>query len=71
MKTVHHGLLNASIIQSEQISDVPVSAPMEWGYRLLQEPKRLWRRYLIGNVVFLARLAQVWAAGNVQHGAAG
>jgi N-acetylglucosaminyldiphosphoundecaprenol N-acetyl-beta-D-mannosaminyltransferase len=32
---------------------------MEWCYRLIQEPKRLWRRYLVGNVVFLARLAQV------------
>ncbi len=26
----------------------------EWIYRLVLEPKRLWRRYLIGNVVFLA-----------------
>ena len=42
---------------------------MEWGYRLLQEPKRLWRRYLIGNVVFLTRLAQVRILGNVRHGA--
>ncbi|WP_051202095.1 WecB/TagA/CpsF family glycosyltransferase [Ferrimonas senticii] len=25
----------------------------EWLYRLLQEPKRLWRRYLIGNLTFL------------------
>lgn len=25
----------------------------EWLYRLLAEPKRLWRRYLIGNVRFL------------------
>jgi len=25
---------------------------MEWLYRLLQEPRRLWRRYLITNVVF-------------------
>ena len=25
---------------------------MEWLYRLLSEPRRLWRRYLIGNVVF-------------------
>jgi N-acetylglucosaminyldiphosphoundecaprenol N-acetyl-beta-D-mannosaminyltransferase len=29
---------------------------MEWCYRLSQEPQRLWRRYLIGNVVFLGRL---------------
>jgi N-acetylglucosaminyldiphosphoundecaprenol N-acetyl-beta-D-mannosaminyltransferase len=26
---------------------------MEWGYRLVREPKRLWRRYLIGNLEFL------------------
>jgi len=28
----------------------------EWVYRLMQEPQRLWRRYLIGNGVFLARV---------------
>ena len=28
---------------------------LEWVFRLLQEPGRLWRRYLVGNVVFLAR----------------
>ena len=32
---------------------------MEWCYRLYQEPTRLWRRYLVGNVVFLVRLAQL------------
>lgn len=26
---------------------------LEWFFRLLQEPKRLWKRYLIGNAVFL------------------
>jgi N-acetylglucosaminyldiphosphoundecaprenol N-acetyl-beta-D-mannosaminyltransferase len=26
----------------------------EWSWRLLQEPARMWRRYLIGNVSFLA-----------------
>jgi len=25
----------------------------EWAFRLLQEPKRLWRRYLFGNIIFL------------------
>jgi len=25
----------------------------EWLYRFLQEPRRLWRRYLIGNIKFL------------------
>lgn len=28
-------------------------AGLEWLYRLLREPRRLWRRYLIGNLVFL------------------
>lgn len=26
---------------------------LEWLYRLLKEPKRMWRRYIIGNVLFL------------------
>lgn len=28
----------------------------EWVYRLLQEPGRMWRRYLVGNVLFLLRV---------------
>ena len=28
---------------------------MEWSYRLYQEPSRMWRRYIIGNVLFLMR----------------
>ena len=26
---------------------------LEWFYRLIQEPKRMWKRYLIGNVKFI------------------
>jgi N-acetylglucosaminyldiphosphoundecaprenol N-acetyl-beta-D-mannosaminyltransferase len=26
---------------------------LEWLYRLLKEPRRMWRRYIIGNTVFL------------------
>jgi N-acetylglucosaminyldiphosphoundecaprenol N-acetyl-beta-D-mannosaminyltransferase len=29
---------------------------LEWLFRLLQEPKRLWRRYLIGNPMFMYRI---------------
>ncbi len=29
---------------------------MEWSWRLLQEPGRMWRRYLVGNWVFLYRV---------------
>lgn len=28
---------------------------LEWVFRLAQEPQRLWRRYLVGNGLFLAR----------------
>jgi N-acetylglucosaminyldiphosphoundecaprenol N-acetyl-beta-D-mannosaminyltransferase len=28
---------------------------LEWAYRLIQEPTRLWRRYLFGNLYFLLR----------------
>jgi N-acetylglucosaminyldiphosphoundecaprenol N-acetyl-beta-D-mannosaminyltransferase len=29
---------------------------LEWGWRLGQEPRRLWRRYLLLNPIYLARL---------------
>ena len=29
---------------------------MEWFYRLISNPKRMWRRYLIGNTQFIARI---------------
>lgn len=29
---------------------------MEWVFRLVQEPRRLWRRYLLGNITFICRL---------------
>ena len=28
---------------------------LEWLYRLASEPRRLWKRYLVGNTVFLWR----------------
>jgi N-acetylglucosaminyldiphosphoundecaprenol N-acetyl-beta-D-mannosaminyltransferase len=38
---------------------------MEWVWRLSQEPSRLWKRYLAGNLVFLARTF-AYRAGLVQ-----
>jgi exopolysaccharide biosynthesis WecB/TagA/CpsF family protein len=29
---------------------------LEWAFRLVNEPARLWRRYILGNPVFLARV---------------
>lgn len=31
---------------------------LEWFWRLLQEPTRMWKRYLIGNPLFLYRVSQ-------------
>jgi N-acetylglucosaminyldiphosphoundecaprenol N-acetyl-beta-D-mannosaminyltransferase len=28
----------------------------EWLFRLVQEPRRLWKRYIVGNGAFLARI---------------
>jgi N-acetylglucosaminyldiphosphoundecaprenol N-acetyl-beta-D-mannosaminyltransferase len=30
---------------------------LEWVFRLIQEPSRMWKRYLLGNIVFLMRVA--------------
>jgi len=32
---------------------------LEWLFRLLREPARLWRRYLLGNCLFLWRTGQI------------
>ena len=29
---------------------------LEWLFRLMQEPRRLWKRYLINNPLFLIRM---------------
>lgn len=43
-------------------------AGFEWLYRLLREPRRLWRRYLIGNPAFVwLVIKQVWR-GKRDHG---
>jgi len=43
---------------AEKVSRAPLwlrSVGMEWTWRLLQEPRRMWRRYLLGNPAFMAR----------------
>ena len=44
---------------SERISRAPLwvrELSMEWLWRLFQEPGRMWRRYVIGNPLFVTRL---------------
>jgi N-acetylglucosaminyldiphosphoundecaprenol N-acetyl-beta-D-mannosaminyltransferase len=51
-------------ILSGQLNRAPAwmrSNGLEWGYRLCQEPNRLWRRYLVGNTEFLWHVAK-WRA---------
>ena len=38
-------------------------ACLEWLYRLCAEPRRLWRRYLVGNPRFLWLAARQWLTG--------
>lgn len=33
---------------------------LEWLYRVKQEPRRLWKRYLVTNVAFLGVLSAAW-----------
>lgn len=37
-------------------------AGVEWLYRLYQEPRRMWRRYVVGNPLFVLRvLNDIWS----------
>jgi len=40
------------------------AARLEWVYRLSLEPRRLAWRYLIGNPLFLLRVARQWSSGS-------
>ena len=31
---------------------------LEWLYRLIREPRRMWKRYIIGNMLFLINIAK-------------
>ncbi len=37
---------------------------LEWLARLIIEPKRLWRRYIIGNTLFIYRVLKEWFRKN-------
>lgn len=40
---------------------------LEWLFRLVLEPRRLWRRYLIGNPQFVARVLRQWLVQQRQN----
>jgi exopolysaccharide biosynthesis WecB/TagA/CpsF family protein len=43
---------------------------IEWLFRLVQEPGRLWRRYIVGNPVFLWRAWRLRTADLIEAPAA-
>ncbi|SET72064.1 WecB/TagA/CpsF family glycosyltransferase [Oceanicella actignis] len=44
------------------------AAGLEWAHRLIMEPRRLARRYLLGNPVFLMRALRLAAARRIELG---
>lgn len=53
----------------EMLAGVVLRAPkwmqrigLEWVFRLVQDPRRLWRRYVFGNAYFLLIVAMQWLA---------
>jgi N-acetylglucosaminyldiphosphoundecaprenol N-acetyl-beta-D-mannosaminyltransferase len=68
----NHQRLNASILvgvgaafdmHAKKVRQAPAwmqQAGLEWLFRLIQEPRRLWRRYLLGNPAFVLKLLGQW-----------
>lgn len=61
--TVCHGVGGSFDVYSGKIERAPQAwqrLGLEWLYRVKQEPARLWRRYLVTNVLFAKMLAAAW-----------
>lgn len=41
---------------------------LEWLYRLIQEPRRLWKRYLVTNTQFVLGVSRQWVLGTKKPG---
>jgi exopolysaccharide biosynthesis WecB/TagA/CpsF family protein len=58
------GALFDFIVGEAQRAPVWVRTPrLEWIYRLAHEPRRLLRRYVLGNPIFMLRILGQWLAG--------
>ena len=56
---VCHGVGGSFDVMAGVVPRAPVwmqQSGLEWLWRLLQEPGRMWRRYLVTNTMFVARL---------------
>ena len=60
---VYHGVGGSFDVYAGKVERAPPAwqrLGLEWLYRLLQEPGRLWKRYLYTNTVFTLLVAQDW-----------
>lgn len=67
---VCHGVGGSFDIAAGKVQRAPASwqrAGLEWLYRVLQEPRRLWRRYLVTNTLF-AKMVVLEAARGYTSG---
>jgi N-acetylglucosaminyldiphosphoundecaprenol N-acetyl-beta-D-mannosaminyltransferase len=58
---VWHGVGGSFDVMAGKVRRAPLfwqRLGLEWLYRLLQEPRRLWKRYLVTNTVFGALVAR-------------
>lgn len=63
---VCHGVGGSFDVMAGKVKRAPVlwqKLGMEWLYRVLQEPRRMWRRYLITNTLFVWMLGRELLVG--------
>lgn len=61
---VYHGVGGSFDVYAGKVVRAPAAwqrVGLEWLYRLLQEPGRLWKRYLYTNTAFVWLVAKGWA----------
>jgi len=61
---VCHGVGGSFDVVAGKVERAPDSwqrLGLEWLYRVKQEPRRLWKRYLVTNTIFCAMVAAEWA----------
>jgi N-acetylglucosaminyldiphosphoundecaprenol N-acetyl-beta-D-mannosaminyltransferase len=71
LQAVMIGVGAAFSFHSGEVSQAPrwmMARGLEWLYRLVQEPGRLWKRYLVNNPAFVGllglQLMQYWLSGD-------
>jgi N-acetylglucosaminyldiphosphoundecaprenol N-acetyl-beta-D-mannosaminyltransferase len=60
---VCHGVGGAFDVMAGKVSRAPgwmQRIGLEWLYRVFQEPRRMWKRYLVTNTLFASMLVREW-----------